>query len=167
MIGRVCSLVRVERVVVLGRGGAGKSTVALDLSLVTGSPIIELDQHFWSEDLSPLPAEAWTGVQERLAAADRWIMDGDLGPYDAPADRLRRADTVVILDLSLARCAWRAAWRSRERADFWWWVITWRWCSRRRLLDAVAAHAPEAEMHLIRTPAQVRRFLAAASTATS
>lgn len=80
MVGRVCSLVRVERVVVLGRGGAGKSTVALDLSLVTGLPIIELDQHFWSEDLSPLPAEAWTGMQEGLAAADRWIMDGDLGP---------------------------------------------------------------------------------------
>lgn len=163
----VRSLRRVERVVVLGRGGAGKSTFALHLSEVTGLPVIELDRHFWGEDLSALPAEAWTVVQERLAAGDRWIMDGDLGPYDAPAARLRRADTVVVLDLSLARCAWRAVRRSPERADFWWWLLTWRWRARSRVLAAVAAHAPQARLRVLRTPAQARRLLAAASTATS
>lgn len=166
MFAVVRSLMRVKRVVVLGRGGAGKSTFALRLSQVTGLPVIELDQYFWSEDLSPLSAEAWTVVQEQLAAGARWIMDGDLGPYDAPAMRLGRADTVVILDLSPARCAWRAVRRSRERADFWWWLLTWRWRSRSRVLDAVAGHGPQAYLHVLRTPAQVRRFLAAASTAT-
>ncbi|MDN5932494.1 MAG: hypothetical protein L0I24_15750 [Pseudonocardia sp.] len=156
-----------ERVVVLGRGGAGKSTFALHLSQVTELPVIELDQYFWSEDLSPLSTEAWTVVQERLATGDRWIMDGDLGPYDAPAIRLHRADTVVVLDLSLARCAWRAVRRSRERADFWWWLLTWRWRSRSRVLDAVATHSPQAHLRVLRTPAQVRRFLVTASTATS
>lgn len=162
----VRSLVRVERVVVLGRGGAGKSTFALHLSQVTGLPVIELDRHFWGEDLSALPAQAWTAVQGRLAAGDRWIMDGDLGPYDAPAVRLRRADTVVVLDLSLPRCAWRAARRAPERADFWWWLLTWRWRARARVLGAVAAHAPQASVRVLRTPAQVRRFLAAAGAAT-
>jgi hypothetical protein len=32
-------------------------------------------------------------------------MDGDLGPYDALAPRLTRADTVLILDFALMRCA--------------------------------------------------------------
>ena len=159
------SLTQVERVVVLGRGGAGKSTFARHLARLTGLPVIELDRHFWSEDLSPLSVEGWVDVQERLATGDRWIMDGDLGPYDAPAARLRRADTVVIFDLSLWRCAWRAARRSRERADFWWWVLAWRWRSRGRLLDAVAAHAPQADLRILRTPTQVRRFLAPASAA--
>lgn len=154
----------VERVVVFGRGAAGKSTLALNLSGITGLPVIELDQHFWSEDLRPLPEHEWIAVQERLAGGDRWIMDGDLGPYDVPAPRLRRADTVVIVDLSLARCAWRAMRRSRESADFWWWVITWRWRSRPQVMDAVAAHAPHAQLHLLRSPAQVRRFLAVVST---
>ncbi len=112
------SLPQVERVVVLGCGGAGKSTFALHLSQITRLPVIELDRHFWSDDLVPLPVDAWVKVQEELAASDRWIMDGDLGPYDAPAVRLHRADTVVVLDLSLARCGWRAARRSRERLDF-------------------------------------------------
>lgn len=157
-----------ERLVVLGRGGAGKSTFALHLSQVTGLPVIELDRHFWSEDLAPLPVEVWVHVQEQLAADDQWIMDGDLGPYDATAVRLRRADTVVVLDLSLVRCAWRAARRSRERADFWWLLFTWRWRRRSRVLGAVAAHAPQADVRVLRTPRQVRRFLAtAASTATS
>lgn len=153
-----------ERVLVFGRGAAGKSTMALALADITGLPLVELDQHFWGEGARPLPSAEWVSVQKRLAGRGRWIMEGDLGPYDVPAPRLRRADTVVVLDLSLARCAWRAARRSREQADFWWWVITWRWRSRSRVLDAIATHAPQAHVHLLRSPADVRRYLAAAST---
>lgn len=156
-----------DRIVVFGRGGAGKSTFALDLSRATGLPVVELDKEFWSEELNPLPRDEWARVQARLAARDQWIMDGDLGPYDAPAARLRRADTVVVLDLSLVRCAWRAASRAREGAVFWWWLLTWRWRSRSKVLDAVTAHAPQAHLSILRTPAQVRLFLAAVSTASS
>jgi adenylate kinase family enzyme len=44
----------VDRVVVLGRGGAGKSTTAARLGVLTGLPVIELDRHFWPNDLAPL-----------------------------------------------------------------------------------------------------------------
>lgn len=160
-------LANMERVVVFGRGGAGKSTFALELSRNTGLPVIELDKQFWNEDLDPLPPDEWIKVQARLSRGEQWILDGDLGPYDAPATRLRRADTVVILDLSLARCAWRAARRAREGADFWWWLLTWRWRSRSKVLEAVAAHAPRAHLSILRTPAQVHRFLTTASAASS
>lgn len=142
-----------ERVVVLGRGGAGKSTFARRLSRITGLPAVELDKHFWSADLAPLPADAWLALQERIAAGNQWIMDGDLGPFDAPAVRLHRADTVVVLDPALLRCAWRAVRRSREGADFWLWLLTWRWRSRDTLLDAVSAHAPQAHLAILRSPA--------------
>jgi adenylate kinase family enzyme len=36
----------VNRVVVLGRGGAGKSAVAARFGAITGLPVIELDKHF-------------------------------------------------------------------------------------------------------------------------
>ena len=91
-------------------------------------------------------------------------MDGDLGPYDAPAARLARADTVVILDFSLARCAWRAARRSRERADFWWWLLTWRYRSRGAVLHAVATFAPGADVHILRTPDELRSLLSTAGS---
>jgi adenylate kinase family enzyme len=40
---------------VLGRGGAGKSFFALRLGEITGLPVTELDELFWSADLRPTP----------------------------------------------------------------------------------------------------------------
>ncbi|SDY60732.1 hypothetical protein SAMN05661080_04026 [Modestobacter sp. DSM 44400] len=152
-------LVSAQRVVVLGRGGAGKTTAAVQLGRVTGLPVLELDQSFWSAGLTPMPLSAWAETQHDLAAGSRWIMDGDLGPYDVLAPRLGRADTVLILDFGLFRCAWRALRRSRERADFWWWLLTWRWRSRPAVLCAVATHAPEADVYVVRTPRHLRHLL--------
>jgi adenylate kinase family enzyme len=149
----------VRRVVVLGRGGAGKSTFARRLGAATGLPVIELDRQFWQQGLRPLAPEQWSQVQSRLCAADRWIMDGDLGPYDLLDVRLSRADTVVLLDFSLPRSVWRAARRGRERADFWRWVWSYRRRYRPALLAAVARTAPHAATHVLRGPRAARRFL--------
>jgi adenylate kinase family enzyme len=80
----------VKRVVVLGRGGAGKSTVAVQLGMLTGLPVTELDKCFWSSDLTPLPVEQWKALQRNLISAGRWILDGDLGPYDATTAQHQR-----------------------------------------------------------------------------
>jgi len=145
---------------VLGRGGAGKSTVAAELGVLTGLPVIELDKHFWSSDLKPLPMEQWKALQRNLTSAERWILDGDLGPYDAPDVRLEAADTVVVLNFALWRCAWRAARRSRENLVFWRWLVTYRRRSLPRIMAAIAAHGREADLHVLRHPRDVRRFLA-------
>jgi adenylate kinase family enzyme len=149
----------VQRVVVVGRGGAGKSTFARELGAASGLPVIELDKEFWNADLEPLRKDVWAQRQARLAASPRWIMDGDLGPYDDLAPRLRRADTVVVLDLPLWRCAWRAWRRGPERRDFWAWTLRWRRVSKPALLRAVAEHAPAAELVVLRSPASVRAWL--------
>ena len=149
-----------NRVVVLGRGGAGKSVLATRLGALTGLPVIELDKHFWSSDLTPLPMEQWKAVQRNLTSAERWILDGDLGPYDAPDVRLEAADTVVVLNFALWRCAWRAARRSRENLVFWRWLVTYRRRSLPRVMAAIAAHAREADLRVLRHPRDVRRFLA-------
>jgi adenylate kinase family enzyme len=106
-----------KRVVILGRGTSGKSTLARRLGEITGLPVIELDKVFWRPGLAATPRDQWVVVQEKLVAKDGWIMDGDLGPYDVVEVRLRAADTIIFLDFSLVRCAWRAVLRSRERAD--------------------------------------------------
>lgn len=149
----------VQRVVMLGRGGAGKTIAARALGELLDMPVIELDTVFWSADLTPTPPQHWAARQSELAAAECWVMDGDFGPYDVLAPRLARADTVVILDFGLLRCVWRAARRSRERRDFWWWVLTWRYRSKPTLLGAVAADAPHADLFVLRTPRQLRRLL--------
>jgi len=97
-------------------------------------------------------------VQSELATADHWIIDGDLGPYDVLAPRLSQADTVMVLDFGLLHCLRRAGRRSRQHADFLWWVITWRRRSRPIVLQAVAVHGRGAEVRLVRTPGQLRRL---------
>ncbi|MGI8652199.1 MAG: hypothetical protein ACR2I7_05305 [Geodermatophilaceae bacterium] len=149
-----------HRVVILGRGGAGKSTAATRLGVVLGLPVLELDRYFWAPDLIPMPRQEWIEVQQRLAAADRWIMDGDLGPYDSLGTRLAAAGRVLVLDFSLVRCAWRAVRRSRERADFWWWMVLWRRRSRPKVMAAIADHATSADVHIFRAPRQLARFIA-------
>jgi adenylate kinase family enzyme len=153
----------VRRVVLLGRGAAGKSTLARRLGAATGIPVVELDALFWRPDLTPTPPAEWAAEQRELIARPAWIADGDLGPYDVLDVRLAAADTIVLLDFSLARCAWRAVRRSPERADFWRWVIGYRRQWRPRILARVAEVAPTAELHVLRTPRAVRRFLAQVS----
>jgi hypothetical protein len=114
--------------------------------------VAELDALFWSEKLHPMPPDEWVALQRGLVVQDRWILDGDLGPYDVLEVRLRAADTVVVLDFALWRCVWRVVRRSRERADFWRWMVAWRRRSRPQLMEMVAKFAPVADLHVARTP---------------
>lgn len=157
-------MVIVRRVAVFGRGGAGKSVFARRLGELTGLPVVELDTLFWRPGIAGLagtPPAEWIALQRELTRRDAWIMDGDLGPYDEGVEiRLGAADTVVVLDFSFARCAWRAIRRGRERADFWRWVWGYRRRSLPVLRRALARHAPDAAVHVLRSPRAVRRFLA-------
>jgi adenylate kinase family enzyme len=137
---------------VVGPGAAGKSTLAARLGEITGLPVIELDKLFWRPGLTSTPPEKWAAIQRQLAAQESWIMDGDLGPYDIIDVRLQAADTIVFLDFSLFRCVWRAIRRSRERADFWKWLLTYRHRSRPLLQQAIAAHAGDAGIYILPTP---------------
>jgi len=149
----------VRRVVILGRGAAGKSVLAARLGEITGLPVVELDRLFWRPGLVATPPGEWAAEQRRLARQESWIMDGDLGPYDVPGVRLAAADTVVVLDFSLPRCASRAVRRSRERADFWRWLISYRRRSLPLVLAAIDAHAASADVRVLASPRAVRRFL--------
>lgn len=114
---------------------------------------------FWSDDLRPTPPEKWAEIQRELSEPDEWILDGDLGPYEVLRVRLELADTVVVLDLPTWLCAWRALRRSRERLDFWRWLLTWRRRYRPLLLRQIADHAPSAEVLMLRRPKEIERLL--------
>jgi hypothetical protein len=87
-------------------------------------------------------------------------MDGDLGLYDVPEIRLQAADTVTLPDFSFWRCAWRAIRRSWERAYSGLWAWGYRCRSRSLLLAAIAAHAQDDDLHVIRNARALERFLA-------
>lgn len=85
-----------ERVLILGSPGAGKSTFARRLAERSGLPLIHLDQHFWRPGWVEPPPDDWQRIVERLAQQPHWIMDGD---YSRTLDtRLQRADVAFVLD---------------------------------------------------------------------
>jgi adenylate kinase family enzyme len=149
-----------RRVVILGRGGAGKSVLARRLGELMGVPVIELDALFWRPGPVPTAPELWAVRHRALIAGESWIIDGDLGPYDTElAARLGAADTIVVLDFGFFRCAWRTLRRGREQAGYWRWVWSYRHRSLPELRRAIATHAPRARVHVLRSPAAVRRLV--------
>jgi len=149
--------------VILGRGGAGKSTFAARLGAALALPVIELDKHFWAPDLTPTPKDQWAVIQRQLTSGQRWVIDGDLGPYDVLGVRLQAADTVIVLDFPLWRCAWRALRRSRENLAFWRWLFAYRRRSLPTVMAAIAGNAAHAELRVLRGPRDVEQLLSQAT----
>ncbi len=112
--------------------------------------------HFPPDWVVTFPRNQWS------FSAGLLIMDGELGPYDDLEPRLRRADTVVVLDMPLWLSVWRALRCGRERGDFWRWVLRWRRESRPKLMTAIARHAPDADVVVLRGRRAVKRWLTAA-----
>ena len=66
-----------QRIMVIGSGGAGKSTFARQLAALTGLPVIHLDRHYWRPRWERTPTEEWNGIVQDLAAGAAWIIDGN------------------------------------------------------------------------------------------
>jgi adenylate kinase family enzyme len=109
-----------QRVLVIGSPGAGKSTLARELADRTGVPLVHLDAEHWRAGWVEPPPHEWRGRLAELISRDHWIMDGNYGgSMDA---RLARTDTVVWLDYSTGLCLSRAMrrilrFRGRSRPD--------------------------------------------------
>jgi adenylate kinase family enzyme len=148
-------------VVILGRGGAGKSLLAGQLGKVTGLPVVELDTMFWQPGLIATDPTRWAACQRELIQRDTWILDGDLGPYDSDLKmRLRAADTVIVLDFAFLRCAWQTIRRGRKRSDYWRWIWAYRRRSLPTVMEAITAYASHAEVYVLRNARMVRHFVA-------
>jgi adenylate kinase family enzyme len=91
-----------QRVAIVGSPGSGKSTLARELARRTGLPVVHLDEVYWRPGWVEPPREEWHAAHDAALAGDRWIADGNYG--STMDDRLRRADTVVFLDLPTWLC---------------------------------------------------------------
>jgi adenylate kinase family enzyme len=166
-----------QRVAVIGAGGAGKSELARALSARTGLPLVYLDVLYWRPGWTPPPDDEFRAALEAAVAEERWILDGNFLRDDADDPRFTRADTVVFLDLPRTTCIRRAIWRAfrvrrRSRPDlphgcpesldlpFLRWV--WRYPEKNRpdVLARLASLVPGVAVHHLRSGREVRRFLA-------
>jgi len=91
-----------RRILVIGSGGAGKSTFARELAALTGLPSIHLDRHFWKPGWVQTPADEWAECVRQLSRGESWIMDGNYG--GSLRTRLERCNAVVFFDLPRLLC---------------------------------------------------------------
>ena len=94
-----------KRVLVIGSGGAGKSTFSRRLAANTGLPLVHLDLLYWHSGWVPTDHATWDTVIATQLQRDAWVMDGNYG-RTLPA-RLAAADTVIFLDMPRWLCLWR------------------------------------------------------------
>ncbi|HSM04283.1 MAG TPA: hypothetical protein VK858_06665 [Longimicrobiales bacterium] len=57
-----------RRCLVLGSGGAGKTTFALAFGEVTGLPVVHLDRHYWQPGWRAPPTPEWEATVRGLLA---------------------------------------------------------------------------------------------------
>jgi adenylate kinase family enzyme len=163
-----------QRIMIIGGAGTGKSTLARAMGARLNLPVVHLDRHYWSPGwVAPEPDE-WRRRVAELAAADAWVMDGN---YSGTLDlRLPRAEALVWLDLPRWIYFPRAVWRSaanygRERADIgpgcreqldldflFNWVWNYPTRSRPRTLQLLESLGRSKRIVVLRRPREVRDF---------
>lgn len=167
-----------QRIMIIGSGGAGKSTLARQLGERLDLPVTHLDREYWQTGWVAPPKAEWDARVAELVAGDRWIIDGNYGA--TLGVRLAAADTVIFLDFPRLLCLWRVvcrflAYRGHSRPDmapgcpeqldreFLYWI--WHDFPRNThpgILNLLAEHAAGKHVHILRTPRAVTALLAAA-----
>lgn len=158
---------------VIGCGGSGKTKLALELAARTRLPLIHLDREYWRAGWAPPSPQEWEAKVQALVAADAWILDGNYG--GTLKLRLRRADTVIFMDVPTATCLLGIAgrylrWRGKERPDlpagcaesidlaFVRYVLRYRRTRRRRVLQQLRSF--DGEVVVLSSRRAARRYLA-------
>ncbi len=144
-----------QRVLVIGPCGAGKSTLSTALGNRLRLSVTHLDQLHWHPGCVEGSLEALREEVRAIVATERWLIDGNYG--STLDERLPRADTVIYLDFPIRLCVWRLMkriliHRGRSRPDmtdgcperfdlpFLGYLLTWNFGPRRRTEARLRGH---------------------------
>jgi adenylate kinase family enzyme len=168
-----------HRILVYGATGSGKSTMARQLSELTGIPWTSVDDICWRPGWVPMPQDEQLAHFDALTGADSWILDSAYGGWRPLV--LERADLVVALDLarltSLTRVLRRTtarvigrqevcngnheSWRTVFARDS---LVVWHFTSfrrKRREMRAWEAATSGPPVIRLRSPGRARSFVRA------
>ncbi len=108
-----------NRIIVIGCPGAGKSTFSRALHAAVGIPLYYLDMLYWNPDRTHISREAFSLLLTKIMHQPQWILDGN---YQSTLElRMQSCDTVIFLDLPAEICLQGIrSRRGRPRPDMPW-----------------------------------------------
>ena len=163
-----------ERIVIIGCGGAGKSTLARQLGEKLQIPVVHLDKLFWRPGWEQVSPEEFDELHRAELAKEKWIIDGNFNR--TMEERIARCDTVIYLDFSRYACLWGVLKRvittygtvrqdmgegCPERID--WEFLMWVWSfnkNKRERYYGLLNEVTHARTIVLKNRRAVKRFLA-------
>lgn len=88
----------VNRVVVVGSSGSGKTTVALEIARRLGVPHLEMDAVVHAKGWNSTPDPEFQRIMDEFTSQGRWVVDGNYTDHGIPVVVWPRADTFVWID---------------------------------------------------------------------
>ena len=162
-----------QRIAIIGCGGSGKTTIGGQLADHIGVTITHLDVIYYDDQWNKMDAEKFAALQEELVATATWVIDGNYA--STLPIRLKRADTIIFLDLPAITCLWGIAQRRLKYRGgqnnatgvydrLTWYFIKYVWGYRREMAPSVRAllaeHAQHADVRIITSRRAANQLLA-------
>ena len=91
-----------DKVIVIGCPGSGKSVFSRALHEITGLPLYHLDMIYWRKNKTVLSREELIEKIKEIGATEKWIMDGNYG--GTMEMRMSMCDTIIFLDYPTEVC---------------------------------------------------------------
>lgn len=163
-----------KKIILIGSGGAGKSTLSRKIGEALGIEVIHLDKLYWQPNWVGRPKPEMREIIERLLERDEFVLDGN---FNSTMElRMKASDTIIYLDFPRTICLYRALkriWKyydktrpdmgegCREKLDFEFlhWVWTFPKTTKPKIEERLKRHGDGKTVIRLRSPQEVENFL--------
>ena len=159
-----------NRVLVIGCPGSGKSMFSRALHRITGLPLFHLDMMYWNADRTTVDPSVFHDRLKSVLQNEEWIIDGN---YASTMElRMQACDTIVFLDYPQEVCLngirerrgkvrpdmpWMEP-ENEEDEEFIAFVQSFRMQNRPKIMQLLARYG-EKDIHVFEKRSQADAFL--------